>query len=165
MPGLNKYLPLLAVICLGIVFQLLLIPLDCRNKPYTAAVAFTQAYLKIDPSMADYLCEESLSVDDIDTVAQYIYLMAKQARDRGFDKSYLKAKLYHIKTDTTYLGDTEAVVNLSAERRTAINPVFAWVARLFHIGGTYTFHTSLEVIKEDGRWKVCGAPLSLIQDI
>jgi hypothetical protein len=165
MPDVSKYVPLLVVICIGIIVQVLLIPLDCINKPHKTAVAFTEAYLKIDPSMANYLCEDSKTVDDIDTVAQYVYDMNRQARDRGFDKSYLKGKLYHVMTHTTYLGDSEATVSISAERRTAINPVFALVAKLFHIGETYPFDETLEIVKEDGRWKVCGSPLSLHQDV
>ena len=165
MPDVSKYVPLLVVICIGIVVQLLLIPLDCINKPYKTAVAFTEAYLKIDPSMANYLCEDSRTVDDIDTVAQYVYHMTKQAGDRGFEKSYLKSKLYHVMTHTTYLGDSEATVSISAERRTAINPVFALVAKLFHIGETHPFDETLEIVKEDGRWKVCGSPLSLHQNV
>jgi hypothetical protein len=165
MPDVSKYVPLLVVICIGIVVQLLLIPLDCINKPYKTAVAFTEAYFKIDPSMANYLCEDSKTVDDIDTVAQYLYDMTKQARDRGFDKRYLKSKLYHVMTHTTYLGDAEATVSISADRRTAINPVFAWVAKLFHIGETHPFQETLEIVKEDGKWKVCGSPLSLHQNV
>jgi len=165
MPDVSKYVPLLVVICIGIVVQVLLIPLDCINKPYKTAVDFTEAYLRIDPSMANYLCEDSKTIDDIDTVAQYVYHMTKQARDRGFDKSYLKSKLYHVMTYTTYLGDSEATVSISAERRTAINPVFALVAKLFHIGETHPFDETLEIVKEDGRWKVCGSPSSLYQDV
>ncbi len=86
MPDVSKYGPLLVVICIGIIVQVLLIPLDCINKPYKTAVAFTEAYLKIDPSMANYLCEDSKTVDDIDTVAQYVYDMTKQAKDRGLKK-------------------------------------------------------------------------------
>ena len=165
MPDISKYVPLLVVICIGIVVQLLLIPLNCINKPYKTAVAFTEDYFKIDSSMADYLCEDSKTVDDIDAVAQYVYEMTKQARDRGFDKSYLKSKLYHVKTHTTYLGDAEAAVTISADRRTAINPVFAWVAKLFHIGETHPFQETLDIVKEDGKWKVCGSPLSLHQNV
>jgi len=165
MPDVSKYVPLLVVICIGIVVQLLLIPLGCINKPYKTAVSFTEAYLKIDPSMARYLCEDSKTVDDIDTVAQYIYDMTKQAQDRGFNKIYLKSTLYNVETHTTYLGDSEATVSISAQKRTAINPIFALVAKLFHIGKTHPFHETIEIIKEDGTWKVCGSPLSLHQDV
>ena len=165
MPDIRKYLPLLVVICIGIIVQILLIPLDCINKPHKTALSFTEAYLKIDPSMGNYLCEESKTIDEIDTVSQYVYTMTKQAQDRGFDKIYLKSKLYHVMTHTTYIDDSDATVFISAEKRTAINPIFALVTKLFHIGETNSFDTTLEIVKEDGRWKVCGSPLALHQDV
>ena len=161
MPGISKYIPLLLVICLGIIVQALLIPLDCISRPHDTAVAFTKAYLKLDSSMGDYLCEDSRTVDEIDMVAQYIHDVSQEAKDRGFGKSYLKNQLYHVLTHTTYTSDTEATVSIHAKTRTAINPVFAWVAKLFFIGDTRPFDESLEVIKVDNQWKVCGAPLSL----
>ena len=161
MPGLSKYGPLLVVICLGIIVQALLIPLDCISKPHDTAVAFTKAYLKLDASMAEYLCEDSRTIDEIDMVAQYIHDMTQEAKDRGFGKSYVKNQLYHVLTHTTYTSDSEATVSIHAKTRTAINPVFAWVAKLFFIGETRPFDQTLEVVKVDNQWKVCGSPLSL----
>ena len=48
MPDISKYVPLLVVICIGIVAQVLLIPLDCINKPYKTAVAFTDRQKALD---------------------------------------------------------------------------------------------------------------------
>lgn len=165
MSGSSKYGPLLVVIFVGIVLQVLLIPLGCRNTPYEAAVSFTKAYLKLDPSMADYLCEDSKMVDDIDTVTQYIHDAASEASARGFGKGYVKSALYKVITHTEYASDSEATVTIKAKRRTAINPVFAWVTYIFHIGGTYAFEETIEVVKEDGNWKVCGSPLALHQGV
>ena len=161
----SKYGPLILVICLGIVLQVLLAFGSCTSTPYNAAVAFSKAYFKLDPSMADYLCEDSKMMDDLDVVAGHIYHVTRQANERGFAKNYLKSQLYDIITETTYISDTEAKVVLTAQRRTAINPVFAWVARLFHIGGTYPFEAAFDVIKEDGTWKVCSDPLSLSEQV
>ncbi len=162
MPGIGKYGPLLVVICLGIIVQALLIPLDCVSRPHETAVAFTKAYLKLDSSMAKYLCKDSLDVDEIDMVAQYIHDITQEAKDRGFGKSYVKSQLYHVLTHTTFTSDSEATVAIHAKTRTAINPVFAWVAKLFFIGETRPFEETLEVVKEDNQWKVCGSPLSLL---
>ncbi len=161
MPGISKYGPLLVVICLGIIVQALLIPLDCVSKPHDTAVAFTKAYLKLDSTMADYLCEDSRNVGEIDMVAQYIYDMSQEAKDRGFGKSYVKNQLYHVLTHTTYSSDSEATVSIHAKTRTSIHPVFAWVTKLFFIGETRPFDETLEVVKEDNHWKVCGSPLAL----
>jgi hypothetical protein len=165
MSQISKYGPLLVVICLGIVFQVLLVLASFTSTPYNTAVAFTKAYFKLDPSMAEYLCEESKTIDDMDAVAGYIHHAASVAEDRGFDKSYVKSQLYDIITETTYISDTEAKVVISGHRRTAINPVFAWVAKLFHIGGTYPFEATLDLVKEEGTWKVCSNPMALSQDI
>ena len=117
--------------------------------------------------MANYLCEESRTVDDVDTVAQYIYGMTQQAKKRGFDKPYLKSKLYNVMTHTTYSGDSEATVSISAKRRTAINPVYALVTKLFHIGETRPFDETLNIVKQDGsmeglRFALVPAPGCLI---
>jgi hypothetical protein len=161
----SKYISLAVVIGLGIVLQVVLIFASCTSSPYNTAVAFTKAYFKLNPSMAEYLCEESKTIDDLDVVAGYIHHATSAAKNRGFNKSYVKSQLYNIITETTYTSDTEATVFIKAERRTAINPLYAWVAKLFHIGGTYPFEATLEVIKEDGAWKVCGDPLALSQHI
>lgn len=161
----SKYGPLAVAIGLGIVLQVLLMIGSCTSTPYHTAEAFTKAYFKLDPGMADYVCQESRSVDDIDMVAGYIYQATRAAKDRGFGKNYVKSQLYKVKTQTTYLSDTQAKVHITAQRRTAINPVFAWVAKLFYIGGTYPFEATIDVVKEEGDWKVCGEPFSLSQSV
>ena len=161
----SKYGPLVVVICLGIILQVLLVFASCSNTPYNTAVAFTKAYFKLNPSMAEYLCEESKTVDELDVVAGYIHHAASAAKDRGFDKSYVKSQLYNVITETTYISDTEAKVTITASRRTAMNSIFALFTKIFHIGGTYPFETTLDVIKEDGTWKVCGDPLELAQNV
>ena len=35
------------------------------------------------------------------------------------------------------------------------------VSKLFHLGDTREFEETLELVKEDGRWKVCGAPFGM----
>lgn len=161
----SKYGPLAVVICLGIVLQVLLMFASCTNSPYHTAEAFTKAYFKLDPSMAEYLCEESKTVDDLDVVTGYLHQATRAAKDRGFGKGYVKSQLYKVITETTYVSDTQATVLIKAQRRTAINPIFAWVAKLFHIGATHDFEATLDVVKEDGEWKVCGEPLSLSQAV
>lgn len=156
----NRYFALAGVIALGLVLQVMLIGLDFMPAPYKTAVAFAKAYYKLDPSMETYLCEDTRFEDDANVTAQYVYAKTRSANARGFDKSYLKSQLYNIETHTTYVSDTEATVTISAVRRTAINPVFAWVAKLFFIGGSYPVEGTIDVVKEDGRWKVCANTFS-----
>ena len=155
-----RYIALAGVIAIGLVFQVMLIGLYAVPAPYKTAVAFTKAYYKLDPAMETYLCEDSRTEDDINVTAQFIYDKTRSANTRGFDKSFLKSQLYGIETHTTYASDTEATVVISAVRRTAINPVFAWVAKLFFIGETYPVAGTIEVVKENGRWKVCANTFS-----
>jgi len=161
----GSYVPLAGVVLLGVLLQVVLIFSACSHAPHEAAIAFAEAYFKLDPDMAEYLCQESRVVDDTDTVQAYLFTRRQQARQRGFEKAFLKSKLYHVITHTTFVDDDSARVALSADRRTAINPAYAWVAKLFHIGGTYPLRATLDVVKEDGRWKVCGRPFDLIQDM
>lgn len=160
MSDYTRYFALAGVIAFGLVVQVMLIGLYAVPAPYKTAVAFTKAYYKLDPSMEAYMCEESRFEDDTNVTAQYIYDRTYEANARGYDKSFLKSQLYNIETHTTYASDTEATVAISAVRRTAINPLFAWVAKLFCIGGSHPVEGTIEVIKENGRWKVCANAFS-----
>jgi hypothetical protein len=160
MSDYNRYFALGGVIVLGLVVQVMLLGLYAIPAPYKTAVAFTKAYYKLDPSMEAHMCADSRFEDDVNVTAQYIYEKSREAHARGFDKSYLKSQLYNIETHTTYASDTEATVAVSAVRRTAINPLFAWVAKLFRMGGSYPVEGSIEVVKENGRWRVCANSFS-----
>ena len=70
----------------------------------------------------------------------------------------VRQTIYHVKTETLSQDDEAATIRLHGLRRTCIHPVFAYVAKLFRIGQTHAFEETLELTKEDGRWKVCGAP-------
>ncbi|MCG6909860.1 MAG: hypothetical protein LJE94_07010 [Deltaproteobacteria bacterium] len=158
----SRYIAMAGVIVLGIILQAMLIGLYAVPAPYKTAVAFTKAYYKLDPSMEDYLCQDSRLDDGVNVTAQYLYEKSSYAKSLGFDKSFLKSQLYHIETHTAFTSDTEATVTISAVRRTAINPVFAWVAKLFRIGGTYPVEGTIDVVKENGRWKVCAESFSSV---
>lgn len=158
----TRYFALAGVIALGLVVQVMLLGLSAMPAPYKTATAFTKAYYKLDPSMEGYLCEDSRFDDDVNVTAQYIYEKTQSANSRGFGKSYLKSQLYNIETHTTYASDTEATVAISAVRRTAINPVFAWVAKLFFLHGSHPVEGTIEVVKENGRWKVCANSFSAV---
>jgi len=160
MSDYTRYIALAGVIAFGLVIQVMLVGLYAVPAPYKTAVAFTKAYYKLDPAMETYICEDSRFEDDINVTAQYIYEKSSSANARGFDKKYLKSQLYNIETHTTYVSDTEATVTISAVRRTAINPVFALVAKLFCIGGSFPVEGTLDIVKEDGRWKVCANSFS-----
>ncbi len=158
----NRYIALAGVIVIGFVVQAMLLALSTVPAPYKTAVAFTKAYYKLDTSMEGYMCEDSRFEDDVNVTAQYLYEKTRSAASRGFKKCYLKSQLYGIETHTTYTSDTEATVTISAVRRTAINPLFALVTKLFRIGGTYPVEGTIDVVKENGRWKVCANTFSTV---
>ena len=87
---------------------------------------------------------------------------AEQAKSMGFDVSWMKMVLSHIETETQMVDDNVAEVRINCNRRRAVNPVFALVAKLFSLGETYNVEETLTLVKEDGLWKVCGEPFALV---
>ena len=73
----------------------------------------------------------------------------------------MKNELYHIETEVLSQTDSDAKVRITGKRRVAINPVYSAVAKAFDIGGIYDVDETIHVIKEDGKWKVCGDLFSL----
>jgi hypothetical protein len=161
-------------VLIGIVIQAGFIALDCTNTPSDIAVSYAKAYYKLCPSMAQYLCgtssekccqnKETCSKNESATCANtgvedYIYNATADAAQRGFKKNFTKYTLYHIETHTEYLDDSTAVVHLTAHKRLSINPLYAYVARLFDIGDTYEVDEHIRVKHEGGSWRVCASSL------
>ncbi|RLB86046.1 MAG: hypothetical protein DRH24_00200 [Deltaproteobacteria bacterium] len=161
MVRLSKSAGIILVLILGFMVQLLFIFTDSIDSPSKAVVQFSKAYFSLDKSMANRICKKRIATEDVDVIAQYIYLRAKEAKERGFGISFMKNKLYHIKTETISKKDNEAQIRITGKIRVAINPVYPIVAKLFNIGATHEVDETINVIKEDGKWKVCGNLFSL----
>jgi len=161
MVRLSKSVGIILVLILGFMVQLLFIFTDSIDSPSKAVVQFSKAYFSLDKSMANRICKKRIATEDVDVIAQYIYLRAKEAKERGFGISFMKNKLYHIKTETISKKDNEAQIRITGKIRVAINPVYPIVAKLFNIGATHEVDETINVIKEDGKWKVCGNLFSL----
>lgn len=144
------------MLLLAMFLQVAFAFVDAADTPSRAAVDFSKAYFRLDPAMADRICEERLMVDDVDVVGQHLYRMGQQAEARGFDLPMVKKGLYHIETQVLAQSDEEAQVRISAMTRTRINPVYAWVASIFQLGDTEHIEEVLHLVKEDGKWKACG---------
>jgi len=69
--------------------------------------------------------------------------------------------LYHIETEIITQNDTEAQIRITGKRRVAINPAYPIVTKVFDIGGTYDVDETIDVKKEEDKWKVCGDLFSL----
>ncbi|MFC1516418.1 hypothetical protein ACFL7E_06625 [Thermodesulfobacteriota bacterium] len=151
----NKIFVIALVLLVGIALQAAFAMMDNTETPHRAVVEFSKAYYKLDDSMADRLCEKQQLVDEVDVVDQYIYQAVKDIKERGFGENFAKSKLYAVETHTTFQGADKAVVSLHGKRRTAVNPVYPIISKLFSLGETYTVDAEINVVKEDGKWKVC----------
>jgi hypothetical protein len=161
MVRLSKGAGIILVLIIGLLVQLLFSVADAIDTPNKAVVQFSKAYFNLDKSMAKKICKERLASEDVDVIDQYIYLSAKEAKDRGFGINFMKNKLYHIETETLSKKENEAQIRITGKIRVSINPVYAIVAKLFNIGATHEVDEIFNVIKEDGKWKVCGSLFSL----
>ncbi len=153
---MKKIITIALTILLGIILQVIFVFADCKNTPNRVAAEFAKAYFKLDPSMSEFICEEQKFIDDVDVADRYIDLAEKEAKAQGFSINFLKNKLYHIETHTRFIGDNEASVELTGKRRVSINPIYTYVARIFFIGEIHEVDKTINLIKEDGKWKVCG---------
>jgi hypothetical protein len=161
MVRLSRIAGIILVLVLGFLVQSIFSFADSIDSPRKAVVQFSKAYFKLDKSMAKRICKKRLASEDVDVIDQYIYLTAKEAKERGFDISLMKNKLYDVKTETISKKDNEAQVRLTGKIRVSINPGYTIVAKLFNIGATHEVDEIFNVIKEDGKWKVCGNLFSL----
>ncbi|MBW2589825.1 MAG: hypothetical protein JRD71_03755 [Deltaproteobacteria bacterium] len=154
----NRITGIVLVVFFGIILQLLLGMADTRSTPGKTAVEFTKAYFSLDASMSEYLCKELMEEDVVD---KHIKQVAQDAQVLGFKPNYMRSMLYHIKTDIVSRDESEAKIRITCERKRMINPVFTIIGKLFFIGETYEVDETLNIIKEDGKWKVCGRAFSL----
>lgn len=161
MVRLSKGAGIILVLIIGLLVQLLFSVADAIDTPNKAVVQFSKAYFNLDKSMAKKICKERLASEDVDVIDQYIYLSAKEAKERGFGINFMKNKLYHIETETLSKKENEAQIRITGKIRVSINPVYPIVANLFNIGATHEVDEIINVIKEDGKWKVCGNLFSL----
>ena len=154
----NRITGVVLVVFFGIILQLLLGMADARSTPGKTAVEFTKAYFSLDTSMSEYLCKELMEEDVVD---KHINQVAQDAQVLGFKLNYMRSMLYHIETDIISEDESEAKIRITCERKRMINPVFTIIGKLFFIGETYEVDETLNIIKEDGKWKVCGRAFSL----
>ena len=159
----SKFPTIAAVIVAAFILQIVLVTTDHDESPGKAAVEFSKAYFKLNKTMGKRLCSDLTEDGENDVVSDYLYRVADQARSEGFDVSWMKMALLHIETETQMLDDKVAEVRIICKRRRAVNPVYALVAKIFSLGETYKVEETLDLVKEDDRWKVCGEPFSLIE--
>ena len=152
----NKIIPLTLVIVLGILVQVLFVFADMQETPGKAAVQFAEAYYGFDQEgLADRLCESSMIVDDVNMVSQYIYEAGQNAEARGYNLGiYVKNNLYHVETETLDESFDKAKVRLTAERKSGLRTFFSGE-------DVHPVDTTFDLVREDGKWKICTDLLAL----
>jgi hypothetical protein len=136
------------VILLGIALQVVFVFAETKETPNKVAVEFAEAYFRFDPAMKSMLC--SKLIKDQDHVAIYIQESSRRARDLGYNLSYLKTGLKDIMTNTLARDENSATIELKAKSKYAL--------RTFFTGDRFEVYHKFDMIKEDGKWKVCGNP-------
>ena len=161
----KQYAPVAVALLIGVILQALLLFMDRKETPSKAVIAFSKAYFMLNPCMTDWLCKEQKTVGDVNVVDYYLKRVSAEARERGFGLSYMKEKLYHIQTYTVQKNGKTAEVRITGERRFAMNPLYAIMGQLFGFTQAHEVDDTLTLIKEGKRWKVCGTPFQLMNEI
>ena len=149
------------LVVLAVCLQVVFVFADCKQSATKTAVDFSKAYFLLDDNLECYLCNDLNGDENESAASAYLRAKALEARDRGFSIGMVRKIITHLETETLAQDDSSATIHLSGESRTCIHPVFSYVAKLFHIGQEYSFEGTLELIKEDGQWKVCGTPYGM----
>ncbi|MBW2568539.1 MAG: hypothetical protein JRE47_04035 [Deltaproteobacteria bacterium] len=144
------------VIVIAFVLQVVFVFADNKDAPYRAVVDFSKAYFWLDKSMDKRLCDAQRTINGVNVVDEYIRRVTSNAKENGWSLNYMKSIIYHIETHTLSKNDSNAVVRLTCYKKKAINPLFPIVAKIFRLNKTSHIDETINVIKEDGKWKVCG---------
>lgn len=152
------------VVILAVCLQVVFVFADCKQTATGTAIDFSKAYFRLDTEMDRYLCSELIG-DEASAATAYLDQKADEARDRGFGTGMVSQMITHLETETIAQDSESATIHLKGSSRTCIHPVFTYVAKLFRLGQTYAFEETIDLVKEDGRWKVCGAPFGLTLDV
>ena len=153
----NKILPWAALVVLFVGFQAVFILADCQSSAPQSAEAFIRAYYSLEPALGEMVCSDLTDDGTNDTVGDFLNEVAVEARELGHSVEYMRTKMMSLHVDTVTQTEDAAVVHVSGTRRRDINPVFTFIARLplFNLGETFPVEKTLDLVKEDGRWRVC----------
>jgi hypothetical protein len=157
----GKFLTFTSILMLALILQVVLAVADQRDTPEKAAVEFAESYFWLDPSMSDRLC--TTAGDPASAVDAYLRRVHREARSLGYEFDYMKQGVYHVETRAVLKDENTAEVRLTGERRRTINPVYGLVARWFGVGDTHPVSETLTLVREGGKWKVCGKPFRLME--
>ncbi|MEW6260851.1 MAG: hypothetical protein AB1547_13240 [Thermodesulfobacteriota bacterium] len=143
------------LIMLTVLLQVVLVFADTKDAPHRAVTAFAKCYFQLDPRMETLVCNKIAGDAEDNAIVAYLREAEHHARERGFEPSFLKKTLYDIRTVTLQSDSQKATVHITAEMKRGINPVFAYVGKIFFLGNTYHLDRTVDVVFEGGKWKVC----------
>ena len=152
-----------AVIVIAFILQVVLVIADKQETPAKAAIAFSRAYFKLDRAMGDYLCNQISEEAEGDVVDEYLNRTSEEAKAMGFDLNYMKKALSHVETAIEMEDENTAKVKITADRKRYLNPLFGIIAQLFFLTESGGIEETLTLVKEDGQWRICGAPFELVE--
>ena len=142
------------IIVITFFLQVMFVYAQNSDSPNKAATEFTKAYFGLDSSMADRLCQESLIVDGVNVVNKYIDCVTTKAKTEGFRPFFVKNYLYHVQTNTISKDENKAKIKLTCEIK---HPLRAFFTK----ESSKEINETIDLVKEDGKWKVCGDAFSL----
>ena len=145
----------ITVFLLSFFLQIIFVFADMRDTPGKAAVEFAEMYYQLDSAMVTRLCDELALDEENNVVISYLQNTAAQAREQGYGADYMKNTLFNVKTQMLKSNSNSAEIRITADIKKGINPLFAYVGKLFSIGKTATLDQTVHLIKEGGKWKVC----------
>jgi hypothetical protein len=142
------------VVIAGLILQFFLFQAEGKETANKAVAEFAKAYFRFDPAMAQRLCDERKAPDDFDVVDKYIQLASNEAAARGFGLNYMKSCLSDIRTQTLAKDSESAQIRITFVRKQSL-------LRTFFAPKTYQVDEVVNLVFEDGLWKVCGAVFDL----
>ncbi|MCK5508581.1 MAG: hypothetical protein KAI50_08675 [Desulfobacterales bacterium] len=142
------------IIVIAFFLQIMFVSAENKDTPNRAVVKFAKAYFGLDNSMADQLSQESLIVDGVNVVDKYIDSVTAKAKAEGFRPFYTKNFLYHVQTNTVSKDDNSAKIKFTCEIKHPLRSFFTKES-------SREIHETFDLIKEDGKWKLCGDVFSL----
>lgn len=151
--------PLIAVVVITAVLQLGLIGWECRETPLSVAKNFADAYYYLDSDMQDYLCADL--AEDGEAVDDYLFQKRTEASQRGLGTNYLRHKFTKMHVNVVDSDQDTMKIHLTGTTRVSINPAYMLVGKLFKIGDDHPVDETLELVREDNKWRVCGTPFGL----
>lgn len=155
----NRIAPFAIVLALALVLQLALIAADCQQTPVRVAKQFARDYFYLDPAMQNDLCKKLAANGE--AVNDFLYQKRIEAQNNGHSIKYLRKMFTEMEVEVENQTDTSANIHITGVTRTAINPAFMVVGKLFGLGQNFPVKLTLDLVKEDGNWRVCGNPFGM----